>query len=86
MKASVNMDGKPAREYEILKQLQGHSHIVKAYSFYGDNGRVILPNKRLSPTPTCCMSMELCTHGDLCDFLISNGPINDELLLKHLAV
>ena len=32
------------------------------------------------------MSMELCSHGSLVDYIIENGPFNDDLLLKHLLL
>ena len=30
--------------------------------------------------------MEVCPHGDLCDFMIKNGAIKDEILLKQLML
>ena len=85
MRSLANANEKPRKEFELLRTLKGRPHIVEAYNFNDKDGKITLPNRSLAFEPTC-LAMELCRHGDMCDFVINHGAIKDELLLKHLMV
>ena len=85
-------------EFDILKKLEGHENVMKAFEYVKESGKIKIP--RCIPVNdfdvfasyrtgydlkenASYMTMEICKK-DLFSFICINGPISDQPLAKYL--